>query len=179
MLAVKCRMKKKKKKKIKKKENRTASCEKPNRKRLESGPAHAGVGKLPCRVCVCGSWAENGVYICKVKAAQSCPTLCNTMDYTVHGIFQARMLEWVGFPFSRGSSQPRDQTQVSGIAGGFFTSWPQGKTLFTLVKWTEVAQSYPTLCNPMVKHFFKNIKKVCSHMQACSVMANSLQPHGL
>ena len=42
---------------------------------------------------------------------------------TVHGILQARILEWVGFPFSRGSSQPRDQTQVSHIAGRFFTSW--------------------------------------------------------
>jgi len=44
------------------------------------------------------------------------------MDYTVHGILQARILEWVAVPFSRGSSQPRDQTQVSHIAGGFFTS---------------------------------------------------------
>ena len=40
----------------------------------------------------------------------------------VHGILQARILEWVAFPFSRRSSQPRDQTQVSHIAGGFFTS---------------------------------------------------------
>ena len=40
-----------------------------------------------------------------------------------HGILQARILEWVAFPFSRGSCQPRDQTQVSHIAGGFFTSW--------------------------------------------------------
>ena len=44
------------------------------------------------------------------------------MDYSVDGILQARILEWVIFPFSRGSSQPRDQTQVSYIAGGFFTS---------------------------------------------------------
>ena len=58
----------------------------------------------------------------KVKAAQSCPTLCNAMDYTIHGVFQVRILEWVTFPFSRGSAQPRDQTQVSCIAGGFFTS---------------------------------------------------------
>ena len=58
----------------------------------------------------------------KVKVTQSHPTLCNPIDYTVHGIFQARILEWVAFPFSRGSSQPRDPTQVSHIAGGFFTS---------------------------------------------------------
>ena len=45
------------------------------------------------------------------------------MDYTVHGILQTIILEWVAFPFSRGSSQHRDRTQVSCIACGFFTSW--------------------------------------------------------
>ena len=49
--------------------------------------------------------------------------LCDPMDYTVHGILQARILEWVAFPFYKGSFQPRDQTQVSCMAGGFFTSW--------------------------------------------------------
>ena len=58
-----------------------------------------------------------------VKATQSCLTLCNPMDYTVQGILQARILEWVAFPFFRGSYQPRDWTQVSWIEGGFFTSW--------------------------------------------------------
>ena len=58
----------------------------------------------------------------KVKVAQSYLTLCN-MDCIVHGILQARMLEWVGFPFSRGSSHSRDQTQVFHIVGRFFTSW--------------------------------------------------------
>ena len=57
---------------------------------------------------------------------QSCPTLCNPMDYSppgssVHGIIQTRILQWVVMPSSRGSSQPRDRTQVSHIAGGFFT----------------------------------------------------------
>ena len=65
---------------------------------------------------------KNGICSILVKVAQSCPTLCDPMDYMVHGILQARILEWVAFPFSRGSSQPRDQTQVSRIAGGFFTS---------------------------------------------------------
>ena len=58
-----------------------------------------------------------------VKVTQLCPVLCNPMDYTVPGILQARILEWVAFPFSRGSSQPRDRIQVSSMAGGFFTSW--------------------------------------------------------
>ena len=58
----------------------------------------------------------------KVKVTQLCPTLCDPMNYTLHGILQARILEWVAFPFSRGSSQPRDQILVSYIAGGFFTN---------------------------------------------------------
>ena len=63
----------------------------------------------------------------KVKVTQSCPTLWNPVDYIVHGILQARILERVAFPFSRGSSQPWDQTQVSRIAGGFLLAEPQGK----------------------------------------------------
>ena len=58
----------------------------------------------------------------KVKVTKSCLTLCDPKDDTVHGILQARILEWVAFPFSRGSSQPRDRTQVSRIVVGFFTS---------------------------------------------------------
>ena len=62
----------------------------------------------------------------KVKVVQSCPTLCDPMDYkTVHGILQAKILESVAFPFSRGSSQSRDQTQGSHIAGRCFTIEPQ------------------------------------------------------
>ena len=58
----------------------------------------------------------------KVKVTQSCLTLSDPMDHTVHGILQAGILEWVAFPFSRGSSQPRDRIQVSCIADGLFTS---------------------------------------------------------
>ena len=72
------------------------------------------------------------VHIHEVKVVQSCPTLCDPMNYTVHGIFQARLLEWVAFPFSRGSSQPRDQTQVSHIAGRSFTSWAARKAYLWL-----------------------------------------------
>ena len=57
-----------------------------------------------------------------VKVTQLCPTLCDHTDDTVHGILQAGLLEWVAFPFSRGSSQPRDRTQVSHIASGRFAS---------------------------------------------------------
>ena len=61
----------------------------------------------------------------KVKESESCSVVFDSlqpMDYTVHGTLQARILEWVAFPFARGSSRPRDSTQVSHIAGGFFTS---------------------------------------------------------
>ena len=63
----------------------------------------------------------------KVNVAQSCPTVCDPTDYSppgssVHGVLQARKLEWVAVPFSSGSSQPRNRTGVSCIAGGFFTS---------------------------------------------------------
>ena len=65
----------------------------------------------------------NSVYTHKVKVTQLCLTLCDPMDCTVRGILQARILEWVAIPFSRESSQTRDQTQVSWIAGGLFTIW--------------------------------------------------------
>ena len=98
----------------------------------------------------------------KVKVTQSCPTLCDLMDYTVHGILQARIMEWVAIPFSRGSSQPRDGTQVSRIAGGFFTSWttreaqtlcgaqnpgPWSKATSTLYLWCAMVQrQLPSFC---------------------------------
>ena len=91
----------------------------------------------------------------KVKVTHLCPTLCDSIDYTVHGILQARILEWV--PFSRGSSQPRGRTQVSPIAGGFFTSWATreassrngnilqiysttSQTIMILIKFTDLIQ---------------------------------------
>ena len=66
------------------------------------------------------------------EVAQSYPTLCDPMDcgppgFSVHGIFQARVPEWLTISFSRGSSRPRDRTQVSRIAGRCFTSEPPGK----------------------------------------------------
>ena len=64
----------------------------------------------------------------EVKGVQSHLILCDPMDYTVHGILQARISEWVDFPFSRGSSHPRDRARVSHITGGFFTSWVRKET---------------------------------------------------
>ena len=79
----------------------------------------------------CTPFVENIYFIidcCSVLClvTQSCPTLCNPMDCSlpgssVRGILQARILEWVAMPSSRGSSQPWDKSQVSHIASGFFT----------------------------------------------------------
>ena len=72
-------------------------------------------------------WELHEQWKVKVKVIQLCLTLCNPMDCKVHAILQARILEWVACPFSRGFSQTRNQTQVSHIAGGFFTSWAHKK----------------------------------------------------
>ncbi|CAI9170332.1 unnamed protein product [Rangifer tarandus platyrhynchus] len=73
--------------------------------------------------CASSSLAFHMMYSVRVKVKSlSRVRLCDPTDYTVQGILQARILEWVAFPFSRGSSQPWDRTQVSCIAGGFFTS---------------------------------------------------------
>ena len=68
-----------------------------------------------------------GILKVKVLVTQLCPTLCDPMGCSlpgssVHGILQARILEWVASSFSRGSSPPRDQSWVSHIAGGLFTN---------------------------------------------------------
>ena len=74
------------------------------------------------------------MYACSVT--QPCPTLCDPMDYSppgssVHGILQARILEWVAISFSKRSSWPRDWTRVSCIAGRFFTTEPPGKPQYS------------------------------------------------
>ena len=80
--------------------------------------------------CVAKHWfLKDGKKKCK-EVAQSCPTLCDPMDYSlsgssVHGIFQARVLEWIAISFSRGSSRPRNRTRVSALQA-------DGQTLYHL-----------------------------------------------
>ena len=103
------------------------------------------------KVCVC-------VCVCVCACAHSCTQslsrvwLCNPLDYSlsgssVHGIFQARILEWVAISSSRGSFRSRDRTHVSRIAG-FFYHWAAWKAQSYHVK-VKAAQSCPTLCVPM------------------------------
>ena len=80
-----------------------------------------GLARLPSQVSrwLAVKWSE---------IAQSCPTLCDPMDCSpsgssIHGILQARILEWVAIAFSRGSFRPRDRAQVCRIAGRHFNLW--------------------------------------------------------
>ena len=80
------------------------------------------VGNLPLYIYIHAHTHSEG------EVAQSCPTPCDSTDYSlpgssVHGVLQARVLEWVAISFSRGSSWPRDWNQVSGIVGRRFTVW--------------------------------------------------------
>ena len=74
---------------------------------LRGRPAEMGFGNLSGDVLAFEPSVELLASGVKVKVAQSCPALCDPMDCTVHGILQARILEWVAFPLSRGSTQPR------------------------------------------------------------------------
>ena len=76
-----------------------------------------------------------------MKVTQSCLNLCDPMDYTVYSILQARILEWVAYPFSGGSSQLRDRAQISRIAGEFFTSWATREAQYIWNKRNIVGQS--------------------------------------
>ena len=69
----------------------------------------------------------NSILKVKVKVTQLCPTLCDPVDYTVHGILQARILEWVAFPFSRGSSQPRIKPRSPTLQMDSLPAEPRGK----------------------------------------------------
>ena len=93
------------------------------------------------------------------EVAQSCPTLCDPMDCSlpgssVHGIFQAIVLEWIATSFPRGSSQPRDWTQVSHIVDRHLTVWATRENSWIL--------------------FYVSL---LSFQFSCSVMSNSLWPH--
>ena len=97
--------------------------------RSELGKAGVRGQKPKVEKCSFQKWSE---------VAQSCPTLCDPMDCrlpgsSIHGIFQARVLEWVAISFSRGSSQPRDQTQVSSTGDRCFTIWATQEALSTQV----------------------------------------------
>ena len=94
------------------------------------------------------------------EVAQSCPTLCNPIDCSLpgssmHGIFQARILEWLAVSFSRGSSQPRDWTWVSYTAGRLFTIWATREDLSELkLDYKPLDFSLFKVCSGAPSYFF-------------------------
>ena len=86
----------------------------------EASLAHCGIG---VRYHYKASWRLLSCFPCAVLSCTLNLKDCSSLGSSVHWILQARILEWVAMPPSRGSSQPRDQTQNSHIAGGFFTIW--------------------------------------------------------
>ena len=88
---------------------------------------HSALSRVPWAI-----WYDLLVCARVHAVSQSCPTLCDPMDCSlpgscIHGMLQARILEWVTISYSRGSSPPRDRTCVPYIAGVFFTAEPPGK----------------------------------------------------
>ena len=95
---------------------------------------------LPTKVCLVKAMVFPVVtYGCESEVTQSCPTVCDPTDGSllgsaVHGIFQARILEWAAISFSRGPSQPRDRTRVSCIADRCFSVWATREERWTIKK---------------------------------------------
>ena len=113
------------------------------------------------------------LHVLCVLISQSCPTLCDPMDcglpgFSVHGILQARILEWVAIPFSRGTSQPRDRTVVSCIAGRFFTYRATGKSIVQTPASQQCAHKMKATACPSFPSF----------PLACVCMSPSSQPWG-
>ena len=91
------------------------------------------LGFLSCSIDLCFCFCASGGGLVAKSCLTCDPMNCSLPGSSVHRTSQAKILEWVAIPFSRGSFQPRDWTQISCIAGGFFTNWatreaPPGST---------------------------------------------------
>ena len=109
------------------------------------------------------TWEALILAMCCVLFAQLCPTLCSPMDCSlpgssVLGILQARILEWVAIPFSRGSSQPKNQTWVSYITGRFFTDWATRENISNRVDLKHFTLIRKVLAGEDITYIFYQIK---------------------
>ena len=113
-------------------------------------------------------------FCCSISSSECCSVVSNSfnpMDYTVHGILQAKILEWAAMSSSRRSSQPRDRNQVSCIAGGFFISWATKEAHSTIIS-LNFKVPFTLVFNLLEINFYKEHKvriKFCflifSHLQ--------------
>ena len=124
-----------------------------------------------CDISIETAWNE-------VQVAQSCLTLCDPTDCTVHGILQARILEWVAFPFSRGSSQPGEHCRRS-----LYQLSHKGSP--RILEWAAIP-SPEDLSDPGIKLGSPTLQadSLSSYQgspesESCSVVSDSLLPHGL
>ena len=117
----------------------------------------------------------HGILQTRLLSNSSCPTLCDPMDCSppgssVHGILQTRLLEWMAIPFFRGSSWPRDQTQVYCIVGRFFTIWATQEAHLLLrtrtLLWCPVPASIPSTPHPTLT-FCCNFQVVVPEKNEC------------
>ena len=112
---------------------------------------NAGVVCLPLSSGIAMPHSNGSELFYKSPSESESPALCDPTDYILHGILQARILEWVAFPVSRGSSQPRDQTQASCIRIINRTQKPPALHVYTLFSWPcPSPRQMPTSisCNP-------------------------------
>ena len=146
----------------------------------EFGEIYSLWGRETSVVLVRTSFLYDCVQVC--SAAQLCPTLFNSKDCSppgssVHGILQARILEWLAMPSFRGSSGPRDPTHISCIAGGFFTHWVTWEALWVLgMTWKTTAvdshpRNLPVAPRPVIL-FIKNCRYKKGSNWECSKTAH-------
>ena len=109
------------------------------------------------------------------EVAQSCPTLydpmdCNLQGSSIHGIFQARILEWVAISFFRGFFQPRDWTRVSRIAGRRFTIWATKEAKWRKIRWRKPNEEIPDTKSHVLYDFIQ-MKKANPEIESRLVLA--------
>ena len=131
----------------------------PSKYKLQSCRSIASPFILTLRICL---------HLKLLLVTQSCWILCDPMDCSppgssVHGILQARILEWVAIPFSRGSSRPRDRTLVSPITGRFFTVWTSREAHLKLLALTYC-----------LEFIFQTSTEMCWHYTLFSLFFNWL-----